>query len=152
MFFNKFPLDPCHVGVTSVAPKWFLHIWYIRRKSCTYLASRLVLPPNRLKRYSTWSTPPRSTIWCAQSDFRAYGTFGTNRATILPQDQYYIQTNRNELSLDQCHLEVPLDVPKKNSMPIVIRRKPCPYLTSRLILSPNDPKQASTWPMWPRST
>jgi hypothetical protein len=83
MFQNEFPLDPRHVGVTSVAPKWFLNLWYIRRKSCTYLASSLILPPNKLKRYSTWSTPRRSTIWCAQSDFRAYGTFGANHAAIF---------------------------------------------------------------------
>jgi hypothetical protein len=51
---------------------------------CTYLASRLTLSPNRLKRSSSWSTSPRSTILCAQSDFRSYGIFGTNRAPILP--------------------------------------------------------------------
>jgi hypothetical protein len=31
----------------------------------------------------TWSKPPRSTIWCAQSNFRAFGTFDANRAPIL---------------------------------------------------------------------
>jgi hypothetical protein len=59
---------------------------YIRRKPCTYFASRLTLFPTRLKQSCTWSTPPRSTIWCAQSDFRAYLTFGANRAPILLRD------------------------------------------------------------------
>jgi hypothetical protein len=63
--------------------------------------------------------PPRSTIWCAQSDFKAYGTFGANRAPILPQGWYYLQTNRNELPLDQRHQEVPSRVPVKISMPVV---------------------------------
>jgi hypothetical protein len=29
---------------------------------------------------------PRSSIGCVQNDFRAYGTFDANRATILRQD------------------------------------------------------------------
>jgi hypothetical protein len=86
MLQNEFPLDPRHVGIPSVVLKWFLNQWYVRRKPCTYLASRLTLSPNRLKWSSTWSTPPRSTIWCAQSDFRAYGTFGANSAPIWPRD------------------------------------------------------------------
>jgi hypothetical protein len=28
-----------------VYPKWFLNLWYVRRKPCTYLASRLALSP-----------------------------------------------------------------------------------------------------------
>jgi hypothetical protein len=56
--------------------------WYIRRKLFTYLAPRLTLSPNRPKRASTWHTSPRSTIGCAQNDFHAHDTFGTNRAPI----------------------------------------------------------------------
>jgi hypothetical protein len=102
-----------------LCPKRFLNLWPVRHKPCTYLASRLTLSPNRLKQSSTRSTPPRSTNRCAQSNFRAYGTFGANRAPILPQDSYYLQTDRCELSLDQRHLEVPSRVPEKISMPVV---------------------------------
>ena len=38
---------------------------------------------------------------CAQSDFHARGTFGANRAPILQRDLHYVQTDRNELPLDQ---------------------------------------------------
>jgi hypothetical protein len=100
-------------------PKWFSTLWYVRCKPCTYLALRLTLSLNRLKQSLTWSTPPRSTIWCAQSDFRAFGTFGANLAPILRLDQHYLQTDWNELPLDTHHLGVPLGVPKMISMPLV---------------------------------
>jgi hypothetical protein len=66
-----------------VCPKWFPILWYVRRKQCTYLASRLALSPNGLKRASTKASSPRSTIGCVQTDFWAYGTFSANRAPIL---------------------------------------------------------------------
>jgi hypothetical protein len=95
----------------------FMNLWYIRHKPCTYLVPRLTLSLNRLKRSSTWSMPPRSTIWCAQSYFRAYGTFGINRATILHRD--YLQTDQNKFSLDPRHLGVPSGVSKIISKPMV---------------------------------
>jgi hypothetical protein len=73
-------------STTQCRPKWFLSQWYVWRKPCTYLALRLILSPNRLNRASTWPTSSRGTIRCAQSDFIAFGTFGANRAHILPQD------------------------------------------------------------------
>jgi hypothetical protein len=69
--------------IHRVRPKWFMSLWYVRRKSCIYLALRLVLSPNRPKWGSTWASSPRSTIRCVQNDFCAYGTFGANRAPIL---------------------------------------------------------------------
>ena len=66
-----------------VHPKWFLSLWYVWHKQCTYLALILTLYPNRPKRDSTWASSPRSTIGCMQNDFWAYGTFGTDRAHIL---------------------------------------------------------------------
>jgi hypothetical protein len=35
--------------------KWFSSLWYIMCKPCTYLASRLALSPNGLKRASSWA-------------------------------------------------------------------------------------------------
>jgi hypothetical protein len=69
-----------------VRPKWFLMLWYIRNKPCTYLASRLALFLNGLDRASTWASSPWSTIGFVQNDFWSCGTFGTNRAPILRQD------------------------------------------------------------------
>jgi Leucine-rich repeat (LRR) protein len=70
----------------QVRPKRFITLWYVRRKPCTYLASRLALSPNELNQASTWATSPRSTIRYVQNDFWAYGTFGANLAPILRQD------------------------------------------------------------------
>jgi hypothetical protein len=69
-----------------VLPKWFSSLCYIQRKPSTYLVSRLTLSINRLKQSSTWSMPPRRTIWSTQSEFRADGAFGTNCAPILRRD------------------------------------------------------------------
>jgi hypothetical protein len=61
----------------------FLSLWYVWRKSCTILASRVALSPNVLNRASTWASSPKSPIECVQNDFYAYGTFGVNHAPIL---------------------------------------------------------------------
>jgi hypothetical protein len=45
-------------------PKWLLSLWYILRKPCTYLVSRLALSPNELNQASTSASSPRSTIRC----------------------------------------------------------------------------------------
>jgi hypothetical protein len=58
--------------IHQVHLKQFLSLWYIRRKPCTYLASKLALYLNRPKRASTWTLSPRSTIGCVHNDFRAY--------------------------------------------------------------------------------
>jgi hypothetical protein len=66
-----------------VCPKWFMSLWYIWRKLCTYHASRLILSPNGLKRASNSPTSHRSSIGCAQNDCHAHGAFGANPAPIL---------------------------------------------------------------------
>jgi hypothetical protein len=52
-----------------VRSQWFLSLLHIRRKLCTYLASRLTLSPNGPKWASTWPTWHRSTIGCVQNGF-----------------------------------------------------------------------------------
>jgi hypothetical protein len=59
-----------------VHPKWFLSLWYVRRKpwyvrckSCTYLALGLALSPNIPKQASTWASSPRRAIGCAKMIF-----------------------------------------------------------------------------------
>jgi hypothetical protein len=43
---------------------WFSSLWYVQRKPCSYLASRLAQSLNRLKQVTTWPLSPRSTIGC----------------------------------------------------------------------------------------
>ena len=66
-----------------MCPKRFPRQRYIRGKPCTYLTPKLILSPNGPKQASTRHTLPRIPFGCAQSDFRACGTFGANRAPIL---------------------------------------------------------------------
>ena len=63
--------------------KWFLRLWCIRHKLCTYLAPKQTLSPNRPKRDSIWHTSSRSSIGCVQIDFLTYGTLHANCASIL---------------------------------------------------------------------
>ena len=60
-----------------------------------------------------------SSIGCIQNDFRAYGTFGANREPILRQYYHYLQTDRNELSVEPRHLAVPLGASKTIPEPMV---------------------------------
>ena len=59
----------------QVRQKWFLRLWCIRHKLCTYLAPKLTLYTNIPKRDSIWHTSSKSSIGCVQIDFWAYGTF-----------------------------------------------------------------------------
>jgi hypothetical protein len=45
--WNKLPLEPRTKECHQVRPKWFLCLWYVWRKPCTYLAPTLTLSPNR---------------------------------------------------------------------------------------------------------
>ena len=68
---------------------------------------------------TTWASSPRSTIWCIQNDFWAYGTFGANRAPILRQDYTISKMDRNELPLEPRHLGVPSGATKRISKSMV---------------------------------
>jgi hypothetical protein len=67
----------------QVCPKWFLSLWYVQRKLCMYIASRLTQSINGRKHASSWPTSPRSTIGCTQNDFWASFTFSTKQCTYL---------------------------------------------------------------------
>jgi hypothetical protein len=125
----------------SVRPKQFLSLWYVRRKLCTYLASRLALSPNGPKWVSTWASSPRSTIGCIQNDFYAYGT--------LAQSCTYTNTisKCTEMIFHITHVTYEFhQVRSKRFLSLLyVRREPCTYCASRLALSPNGPKPASTW-------
>ena len=88
-------------------PKWFLRLWCIRHKLCTYLAPKLTISPNRPKQNSICHTSSSSSIGCIQIDFQAYGMFHANRAPTLHKDQHYLQTGRTNLPLEHLHPRVP---------------------------------------------
>ena len=88
------------------------------------------------ERDSTWPTSPRSSIGCVQNDFRAYGTFGANRALILRQDYHYLQMDRNELPVEYHRVRA-----KQYLSVWYVWRKPCTYLALTLTPSPNGPNE-----------
>jgi hypothetical protein len=133
-----------------VCPKWLRSLWYVRRKPCTYLASRLALSPYGLKSASTWALSPESTVGCFQNDFWTYGTFGANRIPILHRHSHSLQMDQNEIPHDPRHLRVPSGASKMFFE--LVQRKPFTYIASRLLLHPNVSKWASTWASSPRST
>jgi hypothetical protein len=84
---NEFPLDPRHVGVPLVVPKMIF-------KPMVYLTQTVHLSCieiNTISKHTENDLPldlrhlgvPSGV---PKSDFRAYGTFGANRAPILRRD------------------------------------------------------------------
>jgi hypothetical protein len=59
---QSFYLSPFTEEYHRVHPKWFLSLWCISRKLCTYLAPKLTLSPNRPKRDSKRHMSSRSSI------------------------------------------------------------------------------------------
>jgi hypothetical protein len=120
-------------------------LWYVQRKPCTYRASRLALSPNWPKWVSTSASSPRSTIGCIQNDFWAYGTLVqtvhlscVKISTISKQTEMSFCWSLITLEYHLVHLKWFLTL-------WYVQRKPITYLASRLALSPNGPKRASTW-------
>ena len=107
----------------QVRLKWFLSLWYIKRKPCTYLSSKLTMSLNGPKQDSVCHMSSRSFIGCVKIDFQAYGMFHTNRAPTLYKDQQYIQTDRTKLSLEPLHLGVPTGASKMVSQTMVHQAK-----------------------------
>jgi hypothetical protein len=164
---NEIPHDPRHIGFPSDVSKMIfepmvhstqtmhlscvkvstmskqtkmsfqLSLWYIWRKSCTYLVQTLTPSPNRSKWDSIGPMSPRSPIGCVQIDFRAYGTFTANRAPILRQDLHYLQMDQNKFPVETRNLGVPLGVLSL----WYVWRKPYTYLVPTLTTSPNGPNE-----------
>jgi hypothetical protein len=63
--------------------KWFPSLWYVRRKPCTYLVSRLAQSPNGPKWGSTWALSPRSSVGCIQKRFLSLWYFWHKPCTNL---------------------------------------------------------------------
>ena len=134
-----------------VHPNWFSSIWYVPGKSCTYLASRLALSLNRLKRDSIWYTSSRSSIGCVQIDFITYGTFHANCATILLKISTISEQTKSSLHLSLFNYEY-YRVRLKWFLSLwCIRCKLCTYLAPKQTLSPNRPRD-SIWHTSSRSS
>jgi hypothetical protein len=136
----------------QVHPKWLQILWYIWCKPCTYLSQTLTPSPNGPKRDLTWPTSPRGSIGCVHNDFQAYGTFNTNRATILRKDSTISKWTETSYQLSLINLEYHQVHPKWFLTILYVWRTPCTYLALTLAPSPNRPKQDSPWPTSPRSS
>jgi hypothetical protein len=112
-----------------VRPIWFPCLWYIRRKPCTHLASRLTLSPNRRMVHLTRTVH----LPCLE----------INTMSKLTKMSFHL-TNITQKYHRVCLRRFP--------WMWYIWRKPCTYLASWLTLSLNRHKQASTWHTLHRST
>jgi hypothetical protein len=116
---NKLPLEPHHLGVSSGVSKTISEPM-VRSAQAVHL---YCINTNNISKWTKtrfhMTHSPRSSIWCVQDDFRAYGTFDTNRAPILSQDRHYLQTNSGKLPHDSHHLGVPLGASKMIFEPTV---------------------------------
>jgi hypothetical protein len=86
MNWIKYPLELRHLGVVSGASKTISEPMVCLAQTMHQSWTDTNTPPNWPKRDSTWPTSLRTTIWCVQNDFSAYGTFGANCTPILHQD------------------------------------------------------------------
>jgi hypothetical protein len=111
--------DPRHLEVLSGASKTISEPMVYSVQTVHLSWVRLALSPNRLKRASTSALTARSTIGCVQTNFWAYGTFGSNRAPFLHWHQHCLQIDRNEIWHDPRHPRVPSGASKMVSDPMV---------------------------------
>ena len=114
---NEIPHDPLHLGVKLGASEMI-------SKPMVCLAQTVHQTCTDTNTISKWTETrfhmthaPRSSIGCIQKDFRAYGTFDANRATIL--HRHWLPTDRNEIPHDPHHLGVPSGASKMISEPMV---------------------------------
>jgi hypothetical protein len=135
-----------------------MSLWYIQRKTCTYLALSLPLSPNgptitlSLNGPKWVSTSPSSFIVCVQNDFRACGTFGANRAPILHQPNIVSKWTETSFLLSLIPKEYHCVRPNWFLSLRYVWRKPWTYLAQTPTLSPIGLKWTSTWASPPRST
>jgi hypothetical protein len=87
-------------GSIGCIQKWFPSLWFIRHKSCTYLASRLAISPNRPSFH--WSLVSKEYIRCIQNNLWADAMFGTNCASICTDTNTI--SKRNEVRFEMTHV------------------------------------------------
>jgi hypothetical protein len=116
---NKLPLEPCHLGVSLGASKMISEamVYLVQTVHLYCIDTNTVC--NRTEKRLHMARSPRSSIVCVQHDFRADGTFDTNRAPFLRQYYHYLQTNSNKLPLEPHFLGVSSGACKTNSEPTI---------------------------------
>jgi hypothetical protein len=116
---DKLPLEPRHLGLSSGVSKMIsepiVRLAQIVLLYCT--DTNTVSKQTEMRFHMTHS--PRSSIGCVQHDFRADGTFETNRTPFLRQDYHYRQTDSKKLPLEPCHLGVSSGASKTISEPMI---------------------------------
>jgi hypothetical protein len=129
-----------------------MSLWYIRRKQCTYLASRLVLYQ------MNWIKHPL--------EFRHLGVLSgaskiiSEPTVCLAQTVHLSLTDTNTISkwtkmrfhIDPCHLGVPPGVSNMISEPLVRSAQTAHLFCVKISTISNELNQASTWASSPRST
>jgi hypothetical protein len=88
-----------------------MSLWYVLLKPCIYCIDTNIVSKHIETRFHMTHSP-RSSIGCVQHDFRADGTFDTNRAPFLRQDYHNLQMDLNKLPLEPHHLGVSSDASK----------------------------------------
>jgi hypothetical protein len=127
-----------------VRPKWFLSLWYVWRKSCTYLGSRLAQYSNRPSFHLSLATFKYHQVCPIRFLSRWYVwqklcTYLALTLTLNPT-QKEVRFRMTPVTYE-FHQER-----SKWFMTLwYTRHKPCTYLASRLAQSPKGPKWASTW-------
>jgi hypothetical protein len=129
---TRFHLSLKTLEYHQVSPKWFLGLWYVWRKPCTYLELTLILSPNRPKRDSTWPMSPRCSIRCVQNNFEPM----VRSAQTMHLSSIKINTisNQTETSYDLSLVTYEYNWlrPKRFLSLWCVWRKSCIYLASRL--------------------
>jgi len=126
-----------------VCQKWYVRLWCIRHKLCTYLAPKLTLSPNRPKRDNRRHTSSRSSIGSVQIDFLTYGMFhATVQLSCIKISTIFEQTKLS-LHLSLFNYEYHRVRLKWFLSLWCIRCKRCTYFLQKLTLSLNEPKQDS---------
>jgi hypothetical protein len=132
-----------------VHPKWFLSLWYVLHKPCTYLASGSALSRNGLNWASTWASQPRSAIGYVPIAFLSMWYVWCKLCTYLASR---IALPPNGLNpLEPRHLEVPTCVSKTISEATLCLAKTVHLSCTDTYTISKRTEQDSTWPTSPRS-
>jgi hypothetical protein len=129
---NELSLEPPHLGVPSGASKAIF-------KPMVHLAQTVHQSCLKISTISKRTVMSIHWIW-------------KNLPAILHRHEHHLQMDRCKIPHDPWQLGVPSGGFKMISKPDGTLAQTVHYLASRLALSPNKPKTASTWASSPRST
>jgi hypothetical protein len=129
--------------------KWFVILWYVWHKPCTYLASILVVYQ------MNWLKHPLEFrhlgVLSGASKTISEPTVCTNCAPILHRHQHYLQMDQNKIIHDPCHLGVSSGASKAISKPLVHSSQTTHLSCVKINTISNELNQASTWASSPRN-